>query len=87
MIPVITGATGTISKSFSPFLSQHTRIAQNQGTANNNHIRHCTHTTESTNINVQNIIHMRNNITCSTNCEDRIGATLYTKETWFVSGI
>jgi len=30
---------------------------------------------------------MRNNVTCSTNCKYRTDATLYTLETWFVSGI
>jgi hypothetical protein len=28
-----------------------------------------------------------NNITCNTNCKYRTAATLYTAETWFVSGI
>ena len=87
MILVITGATGTISKSFSPYLSQHTRTAQNEGNANNSHMRHCAHTTESTNVNVQNIFHMRNKITCSTNCKYRTAAKVCTQETWFVSGI
>jgi len=44
-----------------------TRKAQNKGTAKNNHIGHCTHTTESANVKVQNILHGQNNITCSTN--------------------
>jgi hypothetical protein len=34
-----------------------------------------------------NIFHGQNNITCSTNCKYRTAATLYTLETWFVSGI
>ena len=66
---------------------QHTRTAQNEGNANNSHMRHCAHTTESTNVNVQNIFHMRNKITCSTNCKYRTAAKVCTQETWFVSGI
>ena len=53
----------------------------------NSHIGHCTHTTESANEKVQNRLHGRNNITCSTNCEYRAVAILYTLETLFVSGI
>jgi hypothetical protein len=43
------------------------------------------HTT--TEIKVQNIFHGRNNITCSTNSKYSTAATLYTLDTWFVSGI
>jgi len=64
---VITGATGTISKSLRQYLSnipgKH-EIKEVQ----NSHIGHCTHTSESTNVKVQNILHVRNNIACSTNC-------------------
>ena len=42
---------------------------------------------QSANVKVQNILHVRNNITCSTNCKYRTAATLYTVGTWFVSGI
>jgi hypothetical protein len=45
------------------------------------------HTSESTNLKELNIFHMRSNITCSTNCRYRAAATLYTLETWFVSGV
>jgi len=41
---------------------------------------------EGANVKVQNTFHGRNNITCSTNCKYRTAATLYTLETWFVSG-
>ena len=53
------------------------------------HIGHCTHTAGSTTVKVQNIFHWRNNITCSTSCNHRRGATLYeyAVESWFVSGI
>jgi len=53
----------------------------------NRHIGHCTQTAESANVKVQNIFHGRNNITCSTNCKYRTAASVYTIETWFVSGI
>jgi len=66
---------------------QHTEKAWCHGTTKNNHIRHCTHTLGSTNVKVQYIFRMQNNITCSTNCKYRKAATVYTLETWFVSGI
>jgi hypothetical protein len=47
LIPVIIGATGTISKSFRKYLSNVTETTQNS------HIRHYTHTSESTNVIVQ----------------------------------
>jgi hypothetical protein len=48
VIPVINGASGTISKSF----RQHTGKARNQGTTKNRHIGHCTHTSKNTNVKV-----------------------------------
>jgi len=39
---------------------------------------HCTHTTESANVKVQNLFY---GMTCSTNCKYRIAATLCTQET------
>jgi hypothetical protein len=48
VIPVINGATGTISKSF----RQHTGKARNQRTTKNRHNGHCTHTLERTNVKV-----------------------------------
>jgi hypothetical protein len=47
------------------------------------HVGHCIHTAGSANVEVQNIFHMQNNITCSTNCKYRTVVTLYTLETWF----
>jgi hypothetical protein len=35
-------------------------------TIKNSHIGYCTHTTESDNVKVQNVLHGRNNITCGT---------------------
>ena len=67
---------------------QHTREIRNQGpTKENSHIGHCTHSTETTNVEVQNVFHGRNNITCSTDCKYKTAAILYTLETRFVSGI
>jgi len=66
---------------------QHTRKAQNQGNTKHSHIWYCTHTMESANVTVQNIFHGQNSITCSTNCKYKTAPTLYTLDTWFVSGI
>jgi hypothetical protein len=79
-------ATGTISKSLSQYLSNIPKKHEIKEVQKNSRIGHCTHTTESANVNVQNIFHGLNNITCRTNCNYRTAATLYTPETWFVSG-
>jgi hypothetical protein len=69
VIPVITGATGTISKSLRHYLcnipGKH-KIKELHKTA-----ILCTaqHTTESANIKVQTIFHGKINIICSTNCK------------------
>ena len=52
VIPVIKGATGTISQSFRQYLVLHNGKARNQGTTKNRHIGHCTHTSKSTNVKV-----------------------------------
>jgi len=55
VIPVITGATGTISKSFRKYLNnipQKHKIKELQKTAM---FGHCTHNLESTNLKVQSI--------------------------------
>jgi hypothetical protein len=83
VIPVITGATGTISKSVRQYLSN---------ISGNHEIKEIQKqpcwalkpTTESVNVKVQNIFHGRNNITCSTNCKYRTAATIYSLETLFV---
>jgi hypothetical protein len=79
-IPAIIGATGIISIT-QKIPEQHTEKAWNHGTRENSHTGHCTHTSEVQTFN------LGNNITCATNSEYRIGATLYTLETWFVSVI
>ena len=84
VIPVIIGATGTISKSLRQYLSNIPGRHEIKGLQINSHIGHCTQTAGSVNVKVQNIFHGRNNITCRTNCKYRTAATLYTLETWFV---
>jgi hypothetical protein len=86
MISVIIGATGTISKWLTQYLSNVLESMKLRTTINS-HIGHCTQTVGSANVKVKNIFHGRNNITCSTNCKHRTAATLCTLETWFVSGI
>jgi len=57
---------------------QHTGKARNKGTTNNSHIGHCTHTAGRVDVNAQHIFHVRNIVTCSTNCKHRTAATLCT---------
>ena len=53
VIPVIIGATGTISKSFRKYVSNIPENHEVRGTTENSHIGHCTHTSESANVKVQ----------------------------------
>ena len=88
VIPVITGATGTISNSLRQYLSNIPGKHKIKGLQKkNSHTGHCTHRAESANVKVLNIFHGRNNVTCSRDCKYRTAATLYTIETWFVSGM
>ena len=64
----------------------HTGNARNYGTTENSHTGHCTPTVPRAAVKMENIFHGRNNITCGTNCKYRTAATVYTVETWFVSG-
>jgi hypothetical protein len=52
VMPVIIGATGTISKSFTKYLNN-ARKARYRGTTENSYIRHSTHTSESANVEAQ----------------------------------
>jgi hypothetical protein len=52
-----------------------------------NRIWHCTYTTDSANVKEQSIFHGLISITDNTKCKYRTAATLYTLDTWFVSGI
>ena len=71
VIPVIIGATGTISKSLRKYLSNVTGKHEIKESAN---VKYKT-------------FNMGNKITCTINCNHRIATTLCTLETWFVSGI
>ena len=55
--------TGTISKLLRQHLSNITDKHEIKELQKNSHIGHCTHTAESANVKVQNIFHVRNNIT------------------------
>ena len=87
LISVKTGATGIISKSLRKYLSNTEEKQEIQEIQKNCHIVHCAHTAASADVKVQNTFQGRNNITCSTNCEYRTAATLYTLQKWFVSGM
>jgi hypothetical protein len=50
VIPVIIGATGTISKSLRKYVSSIPGNHEVKSTTENSHIGHCTHTSESANI-------------------------------------
>ena len=78
VIPVKMGATGTISKSLRQYLSNITGKHEIKELQKQSHIGYCTHVTESTNVNEQNIFHGSNNITYSTKCKYKTAATLYT---------
>jgi hypothetical protein len=66
-------------------LEQRTGKARYQGTAENSCIGHSTHTAESANVEAQEF-NVENSAICTINSMRRIAATLYTLETWFVSG-
>ena len=90
VIPVITWATVTIPRSLRQYLSNipgKQEIKELPHTHTQKYIVHCTHATESANVKVQNIFHGQNSITCNTNRKHRTAATVYTLETWFVSGM
>ena len=86
-IPVITGATETISKSFRQYLINLPGKHEIQEQQKYSHFVQCTQTAESADVKVHNIFHGRNNTTYSINCECRTAATLYSVETWFGSDI
>jgi hypothetical protein len=57
VIPVIIVAAGTISESFTKYLSNIPGKYEINATTQNSHIGHCTRTAESTDVNVQNTQH------------------------------
>ena len=86
VVPVTKGASGTILNITQTITEQHTRKARNEGNTKNSPVGRRTHTAESANVKVQNILHGRNDIACSTNCNYRTAATLYTIGRCFVRG-
>ena len=78
VISVITGASGTISKSLRQFLSHvlgkhEIKVLHKTGILCSAH----TLTAGSANVKVLNIFNVGNNITCSTDCKYRTAVTLY----------
>jgi hypothetical protein len=66
VISVIIWATGTISESLRQYLRNMPGKHEIKELQKYSHIGHCSHTTESTNVNIQSIFLGQNNITCST---------------------
>jgi hypothetical protein len=65
--------------------SENTGKARNEGTTENSHIGHCTHTWESTNVKVKySRFNIGNSAICTMNSNYRIAATLYFPETRLV---
>jgi hypothetical protein len=56
-------------------------VLENVNNNNNSYIGHSAHTSESANVEAQK------SVICTINSTHRIAATLYTLESWFVSGI
>jgi hypothetical protein len=82
VIPVIAGATGTISTSLRQYQNNILGNSEIKELQKNSHIGHC----GKCYCNSTKHISGQNNVTCSTNCKYRTAATLYSLETWFVSG-
>jgi len=68
--PVITRAIGRISKIIQKIPEQNTWKAGHPRTTENSHIRHCTLTSENTDVKYQTFS-MGSNITCAINCIKR----------------
>ena len=86
-MPVITGASGTISKSLIHCLSNIEGKQEIKELQTNSHIVHCKQTAGCANVKIENIFQGRNNITCGRDCKYRTAATGCTVEMWFVSGM
>ena len=59
VLPVIRGATGTISRSLRQYLSNIQRKHEIKDLQKNNHIGHCTRTAASVDVKIRNIFHGR----------------------------
>ena len=66
-ITLLIGTTRTISKSFRIHPSIMPSKQEIKEMQKEKHIEYCTHTSESTDVKVQNLFKMRNNVTCSKN--------------------
>ena len=86
VIPAIIGATGTISKSFRKYLSNIPgiyEIKELQKTA----ILGTAHTLRKVLMQKYNRFNIGNSAICTMNRNNKMAATLYCLETWFVSGL
>jgi len=84
---VIIVATGTTSKSLRQYLSNIPGKREIKELQKNSLMGHCTLTAGSADVKEQSIFHVRNNITCNTDCKYRTAAAVCALVTWFVSGI
>jgi hypothetical protein len=87
VIPVIIGATRTISKSFRKYVSTIPGNHDIRELQTNCHIGHCAHTSESANVKVHCRVNTRTSDIGTIHRSDRMAATLYSLGTLFVSGI
>jgi hypothetical protein len=77
-IPVRIGANGTILKSLRQYLSNRPEKHEIKELQKQPYwALHTYRNAGSADVTVQNIFHVRNNITCSANCKYRTAATLY----------
>jgi hypothetical protein len=83
---VIMGATGTVAKCLTLYLSTILGKDEIKELQKYSHIGHCTQTAGSADVKEQNTLHGRNNITCSTDCKYRTAAALYGLQTGLVLG-
>jgi hypothetical protein len=74
---VITGATGSISKSLRQYLRKMSGKDETKEPQKTAILGNATHTAESANVEAH-ICSTQNNITCSTDCEYRTAAAVYT---------
>ena len=77
VIPVIIGATGTISKTYRKYVNNIPGKHETKELQKSSRFGHCTHTSKSTSVKVQNISRAKN-ITCITNYRYGTAASLYT---------
>jgi len=84
IIPAIKGGNWNRHKTVQKIPELHNWKARQQGTADNSHIGHCTHTSEGSNVQDKTYI-ARHNITCTIYCNNSIVGTLCTLQTWIVS--